>query len=177
VDGRCRIQHRHLDAECRRGLADDRAHAVSALLTAWTAQDLLRPEPEAAALYIRQLERRGLAPSTIQARVAAGRGLYAALRWCRAVTGDPFAESRVPRDQTPAWDKRMPYGDDEVAALLQAASDPLDAVLVLLSAHAGLRAQECADLRWADVHLARRDLVVRHGKGGKQRVAALSATL
>src|SRR5918911_1300591 len=34
-----------------------------------------------------------------------------------------------------------------------------------------------ADLRWADVHLARRDLVVRRGKGGMQRVVALSATL
>ena len=55
--------------------------------------------------------------------------------------------------------------------------DPLDAVLVLLGAHAGLRAQECADLRWTDVHLAWRDLVARHGKGGKQRVVALSATL
>ena len=60
----------------------------------------------------------------------------------------------------------MPYAEDELAALLQAARDPLDAVLVLLGAHAGLRAQECADLRCADVHLARRDLVVRRGKGG-----------
>ena len=57
----------------------------------------------------------------------------------------------------------------EVAALLQAARDPMDAVLVLLGAHAGVRAQECADLRWADVYLARWDLVVRRGKGGKQR--------
>jgi integrase len=150
---------------------------VHALRAAWTAQDLLHPDPDAATLYIRLLERRGLAPSTIQARVAAGRGLYAGLRWCRAVTVDPFAECRVPHDQTPAWDKRMPYAEDEVAALLQAARAPLDAVLVLLGAHAGLRAQECADLRWADVHLARRDLVVRRGKGGKQRVVALSATL
>jgi len=71
----------------------------------------------------------------------------------------------------------MPYADDEVAALLQAATDPADRVLVLLGAHAGLRAQECADVRWADVHLARRDLVVRRGKGGRQRVVALSATL
>src|SRR5205085_11541135 len=86
---------------------------VHALLAAWTGQDLLRPDPEAATTYIRQLERRGLAPSTIQAPVAAGRGLYAALRWCRAVMGDPFAECHVPHDQTPAWDKRMPYGDDE----------------------------------------------------------------
>ena len=150
---------------------------VHALLTAWIRQDLLHPDPDAATLYIHLLVRRGLAPSTIQARVAAGRGLYAGLRWCRAVIIDPFVECRVPHDLTAAWDKRMPYAEDEVAALLQAARDPLDAVLVLLGAHAGLRAQECADLRWADVHLARRDLVVRRGKGGKQRVVALSATL
>jgi integrase/recombinase XerC len=150
---------------------------VSSLLVAWASQDLLRPDPDAAAFYLRQLERRGLAPTTIQARLAAGRGLYAALHWCRAVTVDPFAHCHVPHDPTPAWDKRMPYGDDEVAALLQAARDPCDAVLVLLGAHAGLRAQECTDLHWSDVHLARRDLVVRHGKGSKQRVVALSATL
>jgi integrase len=41
----------------------------------------------------------------------------------------------------------------------------------LLGAHAGLRAQECTALQWADVQLARR------GKGGKQRVVALSASL
>ena len=50
----------------------------------------------------------------------------------------------------------MPYGDDEVAALLQAATDPADRML-LPGPHAGLRAQECTDLCWADVQLARRD--------------------
>jgi integrase/recombinase XerC len=119
---------------------------VGALLAAWAGQDLLHPDPDAPTLYVRQLERRGLAPTTIQARVAAGRGLYAGLRWCRAASVDPFTQCHVPHDPTPAWDKRMPYSDDEVAALLQAAHDPCDAVLILLGAHAGLRAQECTDL-------------------------------
>jgi hypothetical protein len=44
---------------------------VHALLAAWTAQDLLRPDLEAATTYSCLLERRGLAPSTIQARGAA----------------------------------------------------------------------------------------------------------
>jgi integrase/recombinase XerC len=149
---------------------------VHLLLLAWTDEDLLRPAPEAGIAYVRQLERAGRAPSTIQARVAAGRGLYAALRWCRATSVAPFADCRVPVDPTPAWDKRLPYGDDEIAALVQVAA-PVDQVLVLLGAHAGLRAQECASLRWADVHLARRDLVIRLGKGGRQRIVALSATL
>ena len=149
---------------------------VHVLLGAWTKEDPLRPGPDAATIYLRQLERRGLAPSTIQARLAAARGLYAALRWCRAVVADPFADCHDPRETTPAWDKRMPYGDDEVAALVQVAG-PADRVLVLLGAHAGLRAQECADLRWAEVHLARRGVLVRRGKGGKQRLVALSASL
>jgi integrase/recombinase XerC len=150
---------------------------VHLLLAAWARQDLLRPDPDAATAYLRQLERRGLAPTTIQARLAAARSLYAGLHWCRAVLDNPFASCGAPRDSTPAWEKRMPYADDEVAALLQAITDPTDRVLVLLGAHAGLRAQECTDLRWADVHLARRDLLVRRGKGGKQRVVALSASL
>lgn len=136
---------------------------VRLLLATWAHQNLLRPDPDAARVYVRTLERRGLAPMTIQARLTAARGLYAGLRWCRAVQENPFSDRRGQRDGTPAWEKRMPYGDDEVAALVQAATDPADRVLVLLGAHAGLRAQECADLQWADVHVARRDLVVRHG--------------
>jgi integrase/recombinase XerC len=112
---------------------------VHALLAAWTKEGVLHPSPDAATLYLRQLERRGLAASTIQARLAAARGLYAALRWCRAIVADPFANGHAPRETTPAWDKRMPYGDDEVAALVQVAG-PADRVLVLLGAHAGPRA-------------------------------------
>ena len=84
---------------------------VHALLAAWIRQDLLHPDPESARLYIHLLERRGLAPSTIQAKGST------------------------------------------------------------------LRARHQRNVAGRDVHLARRDLVVRHGKGGKQRVVALSATL
>ena len=151
---------------------------VRALLAAWARQDLLHPDPDAATTYLRQLERRGLAPTTIQARLAAGRGLYAGLRWCRAVLTDPFAACRAPRDTTPAWEKRMPYGDDEVAALLQAAADPMPtACWCCWAPTPGCGHRRCTDLCWADVHLARRDLLVRRGKGGKQRVVALSASL
>jgi hypothetical protein len=66
------------------------------------------------------------------------------------VRANPFAACRAPRDTTPAWEKRIPYADDEIAALLQAATDPADRELVLL---------------------------VRRGKGSKQRVVALSASL
>jgi len=89
----------------------------------------------------------------------------------------PIRRRAPPTRPTPRWEKRLPYDDDEVAALLRAATDPHDRVLVLLGAHAGLRAQECVDLRWADIGLARRDLVVRRGKGNKARTVAMSASL
>lgn len=150
---------------------------VLRLLAAWSQQDLLRPEPEAAAVWVRGLERAGLKPATVNARVSAGRSLYAALRWAGAVTVDPFADVHVATDKTPPWEKRSPYEDAELEALLRVAEDPLDRVLVLLGAHTGLRAQECVDLRWADVDLVRRRLTVRRGKGGKMRTVAISATL
>jgi len=53
------------------------------LLDAWDQEDLLRPAPDAAAAYVRALERRDLAPGTIANRLATARGLYAALRWAR----------------------------------------------------------------------------------------------
>ena len=71
----------------------------------------------------------------------------------------------------------MPYDDDEFAALLDAADNPFDRVLVLLGAHAGLRAGECVALRWADVNLAGRDLAIRQGKGGQARTVAMSTSL
>jgi hypothetical protein len=71
----------------------------------------------------------------------------------------PFAASRAPRETTPAWDKRKAYAY-------------------------GLRTQEgvtrtAPTCTWhcADVHLARQDLVVRRGTGGKQRIVALSVSL
>ncbi len=142
------------------------------LVDAWDQEDLLRPAPDAAAAYVRALVSSGLNPGTIANRLATARGLYAALRWARAVLADPFAGVHAPRDPTPPWEKRLPY-DDEVAALTQAATDPHDRVLVLLGAHAG----ECVALRWEDVRPGRRDLTVRRGKGGAARTVAMSATL
>ncbi len=147
------------------------------LMDAWGQEDLLRPASDAVAAYVRTLERRGLAPGTIANRLATARGLYAALRWARAVLADPFVGVHAPRDPTPPWEKRLPYDDDEVAALTQAAADPHDRVLVLLGAHAGLRAGECVALRWEDVRPGRRDRTVRRGKGGAARTVAMSATL
>ncbi len=156
---------------------ENHKYGVRTLLAAWQEEDLLRPDSEAANRYVRMMERQGLKPGTIYGRVAAARTLYHALRWARASLYDPFADVHVPYDPTPPWEKRMPDDNDEIAALLDAATNPLDRVLVLLGAHGGLRAGECVRLQWRDVNMARRDLTLRVSKGGKTRTVGMSASV
>jgi len=164
-------------ATIAKGTVENHKHGVRKLLAAWREEDLLKPDAEAANRYVRMMERQGLKPGTIYGRVAAARALYRALRWARASLYDPFADVHVPHDPTPPWEKRKPYDSDEIVALLDSAADPFDRVLVLLGAHGGLRAGECVRLRWRDVNMARRDLIIRVSKGGKTRTVGMSASL
>lgn len=151
---------------------------ISDLLTAWQGENLLRPTRDAGPALIARLTASGLSPSTVSVRLAAARALYRALRWSGATTEHPFADVRVPTDPTPRWDKREPYSDDDVTRLLAAANGrPERAVVVLLGAHAGLRASEMVALEWGDVNLSGQRLIVRHGKGGKAGAVNLSPAL
>ena len=51
--------------------------------------------------YLRFLERRGLAPASVNARRAAVVALYAALRWTGASSADPMRDTPAVRDPTP----------------------------------------------------------------------------
>lgn len=64
----------------------------------------------------------------------------------------------------------------EVAALLQALDERHRLICQLLYG-AGLRLMECLSLRVKDLDFDRRTIVVRHGKGAKDRVVMLPATL
>ncbi len=150
--------------------------AVRDLVEAWPQENLLRPRRDAGALWAAGLEERRLAPSTIAVRLAGARGLYAALRWAGATAADPFKDVKGSKETTPAWEKRKPYTEAEVRALLEIA-EGLDRALLLLGAHAGLRVSEAHALEWTDLSLERRELVVRSGKGRKRRSVALSPTL
>ncbi|MEJ2291699.1 MAG: tyrosine-type recombinase/integrase [Deinococcales bacterium] len=156
---------RHTLRTYRRGLED--------LLDHWQDENLLRPSRDAGVLYIRRLESTpqddtGVRPqpSTLQVKLAAARTLYRALRWAGATEARPFENVRVAKDPTPPWEKRRPYGDREVERLLELA-EPAERVVVLLGAHAGLRISEMTGLRWGDLDLARGELLVAAGKGGK----------
>lgn len=137
---------------------------------------LLRPERDAGPMYLRTLEANGLSPSSVRVHLAAVRALFRALRWAGATALDPFSDAKPVRDKTAAWDKRQPYTDEEVQALIKTAA-PRDKALVLLCAHGGLRIEEALRLAWNDVDLPGAVLTVRHGKGGKQRRVTLTPSV
>lgn len=159
----------------RRGVAD--------LVEAWQHENLLRPTRDAGVTYVRRIESTPVdgtdlppQPSTLQVKLASARTLYRALRWSGATEARPFEDVRVAKDPTPPWEKRRPYGDTEVDALL-ALGEPAERVVVLLGAHAGLRIGEMAELRWQDVDLLEGTLFVRNGKGGKSARVSLTRRL
>ena len=77
----------------------------------------------------------------------------------------------VVRARTP---ERLPVvlSRDEVMAVLQRLSGVMQLVATLLDG-AGLRLQECLELRVKDIDFERGQIVVRQGKGGKDRATVL----
>ena len=138
--------------------------------------NLIRPARDTGARWVRSLEARGLAPATVQIRLAAVRMLYRALRWAGATEADPFADVRPARDPTAPWEKRSPYQHVDVEKLLEVAN-PQDQVLILLCAHAGLRVSEAIALRGEDIDPATQLLTVQQGKGRKRRRVVMSTRL
>ncbi|AFZ69660.1 tyrosine-type recombinase/integrase [Deinococcus peraridilitoris] len=138
------------------------------------ATPILRPTRNSGPLFTRTLESRGLQPSSVRAYLAGARPeRRAALD--RRYRLDPFADAKAARATTPAWEKRQPYEEHEIQALL-AQADPRHRAFVLLGAHAGLRVEEIVTLRLSDVSLAARTLHVT-GKGRKIRTVNLSRSL
>ncbi len=65
---------------------------------------------------------------------------------------------------------------EEVGLLLSRLHPPVSLMASLMYG-AGLRLQECVELRVKDIHPDRGELMVRDGKGGKDRVTMLPASL
>lgn len=160
---------------------------INQLLIAWTGENLLRPTRDAGALYVAGLVNDGCAPATVEARLAGARALYRALRWADATPAQPFEGVRAPKDPTPPWERRQPYSPEELTRLLRATDSArpgqrsgthtVERIVVLLGAHAGLRASEMLALQWADIDTGNRTLVVTRGKGGKRRTVNMSPAL
>lgn len=145
------------------------------LIEAWANETLLRPSRSAGPLWVRELEAE-FKPKTVSVNLAAGRALYAALRWSGATDANPFSDTKPARDLTPAWAKREAYSVTELEWLLRCASS-YTLYIVLLGAHAGLRASEMVNLTWEAIELDTKRLTVVEGKGGKTAFVYMSKTL
>jgi integrase/recombinase XerC len=165
-----------------------RAYAIGIrmLVADWRSEDLLEPSQDAAAQWLRRLEQAGswrqngtvapATPSTVRVRLAAGRVLYRALRWAGVTTADPFRDVRAAPERTPAWEKRRPYSEGDLSALLRVGTEE-ERIIVLLGAHAGLRVAEMCALLGRDIDLEARQIAVKSGKGKKQRRVSMSSSL
>lgn len=148
------------------------------LLKHWQGENLLRPSRNAGDAYVVELQAgkhgdRPLDAGTIQARLAAARAFYRALRWTGATDAAPFADVTAPPNPTAPEDRRTAYSEDDVERLLRFSGE-LEAVIVLLGADAGLRAAEMLALRWSDVNMTAGSITVRAGKGRKRRTVHLT---
>ena len=64
--------------------------------------------------------------------------------------------------------------DEEVSVLLRRIAKPRDKAMVMVMLRCGLRVEELAHLQLSDLDLRQSRILVRHAKGGKQRVVYIS---
>ena len=160
---------------------------LRSLLEGFEGVELLRASASDGQLYVFNLARGtdecpALAPATVRSRVAAANAFYRALWWTGVTSADPFRNVQLPtlRERGKTAARGRAVTEEELRALLRLASEQGDVeleVLLLLGAHAGLRAQEIGSLRWVDLDIASLRLRVAHGKGDVARVVRISQRL
>lgn len=163
-------------------------YGLRVLLEAFESVDLLRAGPGDAERFLYDLRHpgHGISPaaSTVRQRMSVASAFYAALRWSGVTQADPFRDVPRPKPADRVEDRLRGKAvrERELEALLWRVRDPdtveveLEVVL-LLGAHAGLRASEMLALCWGDVDTAQFEVVVRRGKGGRSRTVQMSRAL
>ncbi|HQK93908.1 MAG TPA: site-specific integrase [Armatimonadota bacterium] len=148
------------------------------LFLSWCAENGIKPhriDRDAARRYRVWLAARGLAPPTQNVRLQAAARVLDGLVWAGMAQGNPLVGPGIrARDPDRPQDKARAYSAEDVAAML-AEARPRERAIVLLGAHAGLRASEISAVTWADVDLPQRRLIVRDGKGGRTATVGLTA--
>lgn len=177
----------------RRTLENYRLAVRDYLAWAWSdtqSLDILKASADDLDRYIAHLQLHGgnlansarapsLKPGSIATYLAGVRAFYRALEWAHAAT---LPQVRSPNDPTPPEERRPALPEGLYQKLLQhlSGTNPQharDRLAVRLMAEAGLRISEVINLLVEDVSLAERLLLVRAGKGGKQRSVPLSKAL
>lgn len=132
-------------------------------------ESLLHVYPEPTELEIRQYLtdrlREGLDKGTIANYIKAFRSFFSYLHETGLWNYNPAAHLRLPK--LTRKEKRCPNNHD-IAKLLSEQLAPQDRIFLLLSIDCGLRLNEIATVKRADVDLTKREVIVM-GKGGKER--------
>lgn len=128
--------------------------------------------------YMLMLERKGLAGSTRLVSRGAVRSLWRYMRVDDYIDSDPFEQAgRIPRPR--AEEHVVPIVEPlDVERLLKvAAKDPhlgvRDVAMISVLVDSGLRASELCGLEESDVDWREGRLLIRHAKGGRERIVGL----
>ena len=131
-------------------------------------------------LYLveKQVAERG----TPRERAASGHTTHGIARCLRAffnfcVTEAWLSESPMKTVKMPRRPKRIleAYTTPEIKALLRAAKDDRERALLNTLLDTGVRASECANIQMADIRLENNSILIRAGKGEKDRIVYFGA--
>lgn len=129
--------------------------------------------PDLLRLYLVELQDRGLAATTVHHHASAARTLFLFLEHEGRLTGDnPMRRVRMPRLPKELLPSLTP---EDVQKLLAGCDCERDRALILFLLDTGVRAAECVALNVADVDLTTGAVMVRAGKGRKDRFVYLGA--
>jgi len=125
--------------------------------------------PEIREFFRHLIEDRQLAFGSVNTKLAGIQFLYS------QVLGHDKFDIRISRKRR----KRLPepLSRDEVRRLFQATTNDKHRVMLMTAYGAGLRVSEVVNLKITDIHSDRMMILVRHGKGGKDRYTMLSDRL
>jgi integrase/recombinase XerD len=117
------------------------------------------------------LQKRKLAPGTVEGRISALRFLYRKVLKRRALTFDDLAFPKTP--------KKLPVvlSHEEVTQLIEAAPNLLYRTILMILYGTGLRRAEVVRLKVADIDSQRMVIRVRQGKGARDRDVPMSPKL
>lgn len=114
-----------------------------------------------------QLERHSIVTS--YNRTLALRSFYRVCVAEKLRRGNPAKEIKVAR---PKHEPKQPFTDDELRALIRAADNPRDRALLLILIGGGVRRAELLGMKRSDIDWERGCILIRHGKGDRQRWVA-----
>ncbi len=133
------------------------------------AKEVDRPDSLTVQRFLSSLRERGLSASSVHKAFSVVRTFF---RWCvatGAIKEDPLRAFSM---KTPRTLPKVPSDKEVVAALEHAGTGVIglrNRALILAMADAGLRASEIIRLRVEHADLAARSIVIRSGKGSKDR--------